>query len=379
MFEVESLDFEQMDAEQAAWADLASRALEPNAFFEPAFALSAARHFPVRARPHFVAVWQPAPAGARRLVGLFPISPTAAPGSGMTQLWLHKQSTLATPLLDRHQAIAVFAAFFDWLEAHDGAPGVIIPHLPKDGAVHAALEAAALLSGRRFDIIDSHERAALYGGGDAAALFERGASLKALRELRRRHRRLAELGPLKVTRTATPAETRRAIEEFLRLEASGWKGAHGAFLCHASLTTFVRSAARLMAREGKCSVVSLRLAGAPIAMGIVLESYGRCYFWKIAFDEAYRSYAPGVHLTYELTSLLAARGDVALTDSCAIPDHPMINKLWPDRIAICDVALELRPERVADFTASCRRERARRNLRAFAKKAVVGLLKRKAV
>src|SRR5208283_5101213 len=75
--------------------------------------------------------------------------------------------------------------------------------------------------------------------------------------------------------------------------------------------------------------------GAPLAMGILFESGDRAYFWKIAFDERFRSYAPGIDLVHRLTGVLAGRDDIALTDSCAIANHPMIDRFWPDRIGVC--------------------------------------------
>jgi len=374
---VEALGFEDMDADQGAWADLVARALEPNAFFEPAFALSAARHFPVRARPHFVAVREGgAHHGPRRLMGLFPVmTPGPLPGEGLAKIWLHKQATLATPLLDRDRAVEATTAFLGWLANATSAAGVLFPRLPKDGPAFAALAAAARGSGLRLEIVEEHERAILYAGGDVDELWTRGASKKELKELRRRQRRLEDMGPVEYALYESPEDVRRAAEDFIALEASGWKGGKGAFLSHPSLTTFVRSATRLLAHEGKCQIHALTLSGRPIAMGIVVESRGRAAFWKIAYDEGLRSQAPGIQLLYALTKAQLARLDVVSTDSCAIANHPMIDRFWPDRLAICDVAIQARADREEAFLDHCRRERARRRLRALAKQAAARLFK----
>ena len=121
-----------------------------------------------------------------------------------------------------------------------------------------------------------------------------------------------------------------------------------------------------MAREGKCRVARLTLAGRPLAMGVVIESRGRAYFWKIAFDEEFRAQAPGIHLLYELTRALCVRADIDMTDSCAIANHPMIDRFWPDRVAIADVAVQLRG--AVGFDAACRFDTLRRGLRASAKR-----------
>lgn len=378
-FAVEAMSLEQMDAAQAAWADLAARALEPNAFYEPGFALSAARHFPLKARPRFVVAWsRPDAAGGRRMMGLFPIvAPNPIFGDGFVRLWLHKQAALATPLVDRDEAPAVLESFLVWLERRSMAAGVVFSKTTKDGAFHKAVRMAAAADHRRTRLLDLYERAALLPGGDADELCARAGSKKKLSELHRMRRRLAELGKVDFVSFTAPDDVRGAMEDFLTLEASGWKGGRGALLSHPSLATFVRSATRLLARQGKCKIHALRLDGRPVAMAILIESQGRSYCWKIAFDEAFRSQAPGIQLVYEQTKAQLARPEVDMTDSCAIANHPMIDRIWPDRVAICDVGVQLQIGRERSFARSCRKEYNRRSLRALVKRAVVRVLKRK--
>lgn len=368
------LSIERLDARQADWADLAARALEPNAFYEPGFALSAARHFPVSERPRFIVVKN----GAGRMMGLFPIATSSGlAGDGLTRMWLHKQAALATPLVDRDMACETIQAFLDWMESQGGSNGVVFARMPSDGRFRQALERAADLSARKMKILDSYERAALLPGGDADELCARAGSKKKLADMRRQARRLREMGRVTFESHETPEEIRVAAEEFMALEAAGWKAGRGAFLSEPALATFLRSATRILAQDKRCRVQSLRLDGAPIAMAIVLESQGRAYCWKIAFDERLRAQAPGVQLVYEQTKAHLEREDLELADSCAIANHPMIDKLWPDRVGVCDLAVSLRARREQDFFASCRRDHARRRLRDFAKKAANRLLKRK--
>jgi CelD/BcsL family acetyltransferase involved in cellulose biosynthesis len=302
----------------------------------------------------------------------------APPGGPLARAWLHKQAALATPLVDRENAHAALEKMFAWFEQNlPAAAGVVFPKIAQSGPTFAALTAAAQRSGRKTHILESYERAVLSHGQSADEAFRRAGDRKTLAELRRRRRRLEELGRLEHKRLTSPDDVRRATEAFLALEASGWKRGRGAFLSEPSLSTFLRSATRLLAREGKCQIHELTLDGRPIAMGIVLESAGRSYFWKIAFDEEFRSQAPGVELAYDVAKAQTARGDLDMTDSCAIPDHPMINRIWPDRLAICDLVVQSRLERPHSFAAACRAETARRDIRALAKRAAIKLLKRR--
>jgi hypothetical protein len=53
--------------------------------------------------------------------------------------------------------------------------------------------------------------------------------------------------------------------------------------------------------------------------------------------------SPGVQLTLDLTRHLCTDPAIALVDSTASADHPMINPIWRGRLAIGDVLIPLRP------------------------------------
>jgi CelD/BcsL family acetyltransferase involved in cellulose biosynthesis len=379
-FSTEALSAAEMENCFAEWADLARRALEPNAFFEPGFALAAVKLFPARSQPRFVAVW--AEGGSlepRRLMALYPIAPPGRMfGDRFVRLWLHKQAALATPLVDRRNAAPALAALFGWLERHmPKAPGIVFQKIARSGPTFEALLAAAQSCGRQTEILDQYARAAFFHGEDADEAFERASSRKALKELHRRRRRLEGLGRVEHLRLAKPEDVRQAVEDFLALEASGWKRGRGALLSQPLLAAFFRAATCALAGEGKCQIHSLTLDGRPLAMGVVIESGGRAFFWKIAFDEDYRSQAPGVELVHELTKAQTARADLDMTDSCAIANHPMIDRVWPGRIGVCDLAIELQAGRAPAFSRACRAEAARRRIRALVKEAIVRFLRRK--
>lgn len=52
---------------------------------------------------------------------------------------------------------------------------------------------------------------------------------------------------------------------------------------------------------------------------------------KIAYDEQYAAYSPGVLMELENLRLTLDEGLFDWMDSCAIPNHPMINHLWAER------------------------------------------------
>ena len=170
--------------------------------------------------------------------------------------------------------------------------------------------------------------------------------------MRRQRRRLADHGERTFVSARSPAEIRRATERFLALESMGWKGGRGsALLEDPGLATFTRSMTRLMAEEGKCRIDSLEIAGRAVAIGIVITAHGHAHFWKTTFDETYAPLSPGVQLALEITEAQLADTSVTTTDSCAAPDHPMIDRLWPDRMSLLDVMIDLHPDEPAPFRA----------------------------
>ena len=93
---------------------------------------------------------------------------------------------------------------------------------------------------------------------------------------------------------------------------------------------------RLMAAQGLCRIDTLAVAGEPVAMGIVLRSGDRAYYWKTAYDERFARHSPGKRSRRRSATLQCSRPDAALTDSCAIPDHPMIDGVWSGRMKVAD-------------------------------------------
>jgi len=81
-------------------------------------------------------------------------------------------------------------------------------------------------------------------------------------------------------------------------------------------------------------MLSLRLNGIAIAMKCNFIGPTAAYAFKIAFDEKYAAYSPGVLLEMENMRCLREEQSIPWMDSCAIPNHSMINHLWPSRRAI---------------------------------------------
>jgi CelD/BcsL family acetyltransferase involved in cellulose biosynthesis len=192
-------------------------------------------------------------------------------------------------------------------------------------------------------VLQSHVRACLDATRDAEELLREALGPKKLKELRRQRHRLAEHGAVRFEVSRSRDEVAAALERFLTLEASGWKARRGTALNqHDGDASFVRRATSALAETGQCEIATLHAGATPVAAAIVLRHQDRAFYFKLGIDERFARLSPGVQLTLDLTRHLCADPAIALVDSTADADHPMINPIWRGRLAIGDVLIPLR-------------------------------------
>jgi CelD/BcsL family acetyltransferase involved in cellulose biosynthesis len=343
------------------WRALAARALEPNVFYEPAFALAAA---PVLGREVSVAlVWsRAAPA---QLLGFFPARiERRRYGLGPRVLvgWTHSFAPLGTPLIDRDAPAAVITAWLDHLARRPDLPRLLLmPYLPESGAVAQAFATALARRNGRSVSFGGHQRALLAPSPERAQYLDHAIGAKKRKELRRQRKRLADTGELTSSISGEPAAVVAALGDFLALEASGWKGRAGtAARVDDGIRVFMESAVTALAREGKARIARLTAAGRPVAALVTLQSGTTAWCWKIAYDEAFARFSPGVQLLTDMTQALLDDTGVTRADSCATAGHPMIDHIWRERLALADHLLRNGPQHGFAFSLACRLEHMRR-------------------
>ena len=344
------------------WRELVARALEPNVFYDPAFALAAAPVFGADAGA--VLVWSRA---APRLIGFFPARIERRYGV-MTTLtgWTHPYAPLGVPLVDRDEADAAIVAFLDHVEAEPKLPKlVLLPLIARDGPFAMALARVLARRGGAAANFADHARA-LLAPRDRAHYLDHIAGKK-LKELRRQRRRLEDSGALAHMVTSGPAAA-VALADFMALEAAGWKGrAGGAARAHSTTEKFMREAVTALAMKGDARIDRLIHDGHTVAASITLRSSSAAWFWKIAYDEAFARASPGVQLSLDLTHDLLADASLAQTDSCATAGHPMIDHLWAERLALTDLLIAPGAALLAQFRIARQLETLRRAAIAAAK------------
>ena len=331
-----------LDAIEAGqWRALAQRAVEPNGYYLPAWELAVS----ATARGRTGASALPALDGySTRLIGLMPVI-------SLWRAWkiplpalvsAHPYGTLCSPLIDRDAPIEAATRLLQQAR-ETGAHALVLNDVALDGAAMASLKQALNRDGLKPRVLSSYIRASLDATQDGETLLREALGARKLKELRRQRHRLEEHGPVVFEVARRPDEIGPALEAFLQLEASGWKGKRGtALIQHAGDATFIRRAVPALAETAQCEIVSLRAGTIPVAAGIVLRHQDRAFFFKLGIDERFARYSPGVQLTLDLTRRLCADPAIASADSTASADHPMINPIWRGRFAIGDVLIPLR-------------------------------------
>jgi hypothetical protein len=99
--------------------------------------------------------------------------------------------------------------------------------------------------------------------------------------------------------------------------------------------------ATALAGEGKAQIAQIALDGRPIGAMITLRSGDVAWTWKIAYDEGYARFSPGVQILLDVTQTLLDDPKIARADSCATADHPMIDHVWRERLVLADRLLSV--------------------------------------
>lgn len=263
------------------------------------------------------------------LIALFPTQ-TAKRFRGAPARWYrawgHIHCFSDEPLiLPGYETSAFDALFQQW--QRNRIHGSSWLRLPKDSASSLALNATPSCDIRQI------ERAALSPHALDYQPIDQHLSKKKRKEYARLWRRLEELGALSFdARQCTANDS--AIQHFLAIEKSGWKGKQGtSLLSNPAEQLFSEQMFANAANDNMLYLYQLTLNGTPVASLTALRSGNHLYLFKIGFDETYAHFSPGVLLMLEATRLWQTQ-DFTLIDSCAQPGHPMIDHLWYQRRSI---------------------------------------------
>ena len=320
---------ELSESDIAAWRELSEQAVELNPFLGPDFVLTAAEAL----SPRNLGVLA-AKQGSEWLACL-PVTRIRnwrrVPLRGLVT-WRHLYCFLGTPLVRRE---GLDSAVRELVAEGVRASGSFLAFdlLGLDGPVNSAIAAATSALGFKPVELDGFARAALQRREDPGGYL--ALSAKHRRNFERLRRRLEDdLGDQLTLRDRTQDPS--APEDFLRLEASGWKGPAGTGTAFESIghrELFLRLCER-MRNRGALELVSVEAAGRVAAMLCSFTAGDTVYTFKIGVEHELAEYSPGIQLlTLYIEHFHSSRFD--RVDSCAEPTNTMINRLWADRREVC--------------------------------------------
>ncbi|TGQ57684.1 GNAT family N-acetyltransferase [Mesorhizobium sp. M1C.F.Ca.ET.193.01.1.1] len=363
---------------------LSARTIEHNVFFNPRFLAPAMPR--LEDREVRLAVIRDGDEYRNRLRLLVPFS-VERPAIPLTvpvmRTWSSPFGPLGTPLVDRDDPVGVIEDFFSMLgRPHLKLPKVfVLPDMRLDGPVASLLTSFADSRGLTLVTTGKVERPVLESDTDGDDYLKASLRSHHHREFRRLKRRLADLGKLEHVVARGQDEIRHAIESFLTLEAAGWKGRERtAMAIDRYRAAFAREAVHRLAEHDMCRIHSLKLDGRTIASLVVFVEAGVAYTWKTAYDETLSAYSPGTLLMIEVTKQHLDDPNIGMTDSCAVPDHPVMSRLWSERKPMGTLVVGLTPDadRLARQAASqMHLYRETRNMARLLRNRMRSLLKRR--
>ncbi|WP_062231882.1 GNAT family N-acetyltransferase [Aureimonas sp. N4] len=325
---------------------LSRRAIEPNVFFDPRFLIPAMPRLEDKSVRLLVA--RDEAEGRSRLRFFMPFSvEVTAPLARRkaVRAWTHPFGRLGTLPLDTDDPAATAASLFDALQTSvRGLPPILVlPDLPLDGPLTAVLMHAARERGLSVGWADRTHRACLDAStGDAAGALRLALGGKRFRDHRRRLRLLEQAGSVQFEVARSDGDLRNAFEDFLYLEAAGWKGRAGsALLQDRHRAAFAREAMSSLSAQGDARIYALRQAGEVVASFVVLLSNGAGVAWKTAYDERLASLRPGALVAALATEAMIDDPAIRFVDSCAVPDHAILNALWTGRMELGTMVVAL--------------------------------------
>ena len=378
---VEIAGVERLATLQGDWADLLGRAAEPNVFMSPALVGAAAGSYP-QSRYRTVLAWKTIE-GRARLTGVWAFA-VGHPYKSLLPVRVLRAppfsyGTLATPVIDRVFLEETLDAMLDRIAAEPDLPNIIALHaMGMQGSTMAAL--ANVLAGRGSApcILEQVCRPKLESVHGAKQYFERALSSSSRKKLRQQRRRLSEKGVLSAEIISDPCAIPKAIEEFLLLEASGWKGRQGtALLCSDADAAFFRTGLAALAQQGGASIHTLRLDRRLIAMQLVVRAGHAAFTWKTAYDEEFGDFSPGKLLLEDYTAAFLGDESIRFVDSCAVDDNSYMSA-WTERQPVGDLWIDVRRGGFPAFHLLGKLETISRKLRAKAKRHYLSLQRNRA-
>lgn len=328
-------------ADEAAWRDLAGRAVEPNPLCEPDCLVPAATYQTFGADISLVVAEE-----AGRFQACVPVRPVSRWYTIRYPIAANKvrrATYVGTPLVDPASGTAAVSTLFTALADHRRAYGYRLfglDSLRQGGPVARYVDSAAAGLGLPVYVHEDFERPFLIRRPEPTYFDD--LSAKRRKAIRRSRRLLTEdLGT--APRIVDRAHDLSSIDEFTALEAAGYKAVNGVALATVpGEPEYFRSMCERFAASGRLLVLALESGGQTLGMQVWLRGGGGLFGVKVAYDERFAYAGPGALLHVESFDYIHHHTDAGWLDPCASEDNAFLLGLYPDRTRITTELFALR-------------------------------------
>ena len=318
-FKVQNLSAEEARKLTAPWQALSAHAIEPAGFNAPELALPILKQ---QSGATLAAVTD----GPDLLFAL-----PNENGFGYSKSWVTPLTASGTPHIAENLHAATITAFL----SGQSRP-FLFQAIAADGACHSALQQHA----GRYAVFETWARAGLKISGTYENWLQTNFDQKRRKEFKRLRTRLSEQGNLVSEQLQSSSGVESFASDFLKLEATGWKGKRGTAVANdTQLQKALAAGLHAMHGAGRVKFWQINFDGQAIASLFALVDDGEVTLGKIAHDDAFAKSSPGVLIILDATASLIGQPGLTFADSNAMPGHPMIDRIWRDRIECVDVLL----------------------------------------
>jgi CelD/BcsL family acetyltransferase involved in cellulose biosynthesis len=329
-----------------AWEELAAAALEPNVFYEHWMLLPALKAFGAGKdlRVVLVLIHDPdKPDAPAKLGGLFPLELIHGFRKlkvSTLSLWQHVHCYVCTPLVRADAASESTVALLRWFRSRGARASLMeLGCISGDGPFNKMLVDLTNEIGLLRGVTDIFTRG-LWNEYDKKTNPASAVSGDLRRRLRRKEKRLSERGRVDHLVLRPEDDVGRWIDEFLQIEASGWKGQRGSALASSDGgRRYFTEIATSAFRRGRLLMLGINFNGHPIARRCAFVAGEGSFAFKTAYDEEFADFSPGAMLEMDSIRQLHALPGVRWMDSCAATDNLLVNRLSNDRKMIQSVAI----------------------------------------
>jgi Acetyltransferase (GNAT) domain len=314
--------------DELAWRELASRAVEPNPFCEPDCLIPAAKHQVYGAEINLVV--------AERDGRFFACLPVRA-----VKRWkfpypiftsqVRRMNGMGTPLVDPLGNAEAVAQMLRLLREHKRmfkGRIFVLDTSGADGPVSGYMRTASKLLGFPLRAYESWERGKLIRRPDGD--YEHLHSTKSRYNLGRQKRLLRELLGEEV-RLVDRTNDPDAISDYIRLEASGYKGRDGTAMATVpgEPEYFTEMCERFRA-TGRIYILGYQTSAELVAMEVWIRGGDGFFLMKISYDERYSRFGPGVLMQTDAIRYFH-QTDANWIDTCTSAGNELLMRLYPGR------------------------------------------------